>query len=91
MDTKIYSGIAIEDRNLGAGLTAQMDVSRTDVTVMAGVSQLSRLKRSDIVPYVDLEGLGKGKHTVPVVFQLPDGFTEENFSSGVKTVVVTIY
>jgi YbbR domain-containing protein len=90
MDTRHYENIAIEARNLAAGLTAQLDVSRTDVTVMAGIPQLSRLKRSDIVPYVDLEGKGRGKYTVPVQFELSDGFAAENFSSGVATVVVTI-
>ena len=91
METKEYNGIGIEERNLGGGLSAQLDVSRTDVSVMAGTTLLSRLKRGDIVPYVDLEGLEKGKHTVPVEFELPDGFTSDNFSAGTSTVVVTIY
>jgi YbbR domain-containing protein len=89
-NTREYADVGIEARNLGDGLTAQMDVSRTDVTVMAGIPQLSRLRRADIVPYVDLEGKGRGKYTVTVQFQLPDGFAAENFSSGVATVVVTI-
>lgn len=89
-DTRHYENVAIETRNLANGLTAHLDAARTDVTVMAGIPQLSRLRRSDIVPYVDLEGKGRGKYTVPVQFELPDGFTAENFSSGVATVVVTI-
>jgi YbbR domain-containing protein len=89
-DTRQYADVGIEARNLGDGLTAQLDVSRTDVTVMAGIPELSRLRRADIVPYVDLEGRGRGKYTLPVQFELPDGFTAENFSSGTATVVVTI-
>lgn len=91
METKDYSGLDIEARNLANGLNAELSVSRTDVTVMAGMVQLSRLRRSDIVPYVDLEGLGKGKHTLTVLFEIPDGFTTENFSAAVATVDVTIY
>ena len=89
-DTRQYTDVGVEARNLGDGLTAQLDVSRTDVTVMAGVPQLSQLRRADIAPYVDLEGRGRGKYTLPVQFELPDGFTAENFSSDVATVVVTI-
>ena len=91
METKDYSGIDIEARNLANGLNAQLSVSRTDVTVMAGMVQMSRMRRSDIVPYVDLEGLGKGKHKLTVLFEIPDGFAGENFSAAVATVDVTIY
>ena len=91
METKDFSGIDIEARNLANGLNAQLSVSRTDVTVMAGMVQMSRMRRSDIVPYVDLEGLGKGKHTLTVLFEIPDGFAGENFSAAVATVDVTIY
>ena len=89
-DKRRYERVPIEVRNLGQGLTAHLEVTRTDVTVMAGIPRLSRLKRSDIVPYVDLDGKGRGKYTVPVQFELPDGFTAENFSSDVATVIVTI-
>ena len=89
-DTRRYENVPIEMRNLGPGLTAYLDVTRTDVTVRAGIPRLTRLKRSDIVPYVDLDGKGRGTYTVPVQFELPDGFAAENFSSGVATVVVTI-
>jgi YbbR domain-containing protein len=89
-DTRRYENVAIETRNLAPGLTAHLETTRTDVTVMAGIPQLSRLKRSDIVPYVDLDGKGRGKYTVPVQFELPDGLTAENFSSDAATVVVTI-
>ena len=89
-DTRRYDSVAIEARNLASGLAAHLEVTRTDVTVMAGIPQLSRLKRADIVPYVDLDGKGRGTYTVPVQFELPDGFTAENFSSDVATVAVTI-
>lgn len=90
MDTRDFSDIGIEARNLADGLSAQLSVDRADVTVMAGMSQLSRLKREDIVPYVDLEGLGKGQHTASVQFELPEGYLPENFSADVGTVSVTI-
>ncbi len=90
MDTRDFSDIGIEARNLADGLSAELSGDRTDVTVMAGMSQLSRLKRGDIVPYVDLEGLGRGQHTVNVQFELPEGYLPENFSANVGTVSVTI-
>lgn len=91
METKDYSGVDIETRNLANGLNAQLSVNRTDVTVIASMAQLSRLQRSDIVPYVDLEGLGKGRHTLAVLFEIPEGYAAENFSAVVGTVDITIF
>ncbi len=90
METKDYSRIDIGVRNLAVGLTAQLSETQTDVTVIAGTAQLSALDRSDIVPFVDLEGLGRGVHTVYVQFEIPEGFSAENFSADISTIIVKI-
>jgi YbbR domain-containing protein len=51
---------------------------------------MSKLLRSQIVPYVDLDGLVPGTHYVQVKFELPDGFVEENIRSATASVKVTI-
>jgi YbbR domain-containing protein len=90
LETKDYSRIDIGVRNLADGLTAQLSETRTDVSVIAGTAQLSALDRSEIVPFVDLEGLGRGVHTVYVQFELPEGFSAENFSADISTIIVKI-
>lgn len=87
--TETYTGVSIDVRNLGGGLHAELAQSEVDVTVLAGISKMSKLRLSDIIPYVDLNGLGVGTHTVDILFEIPEGFAPENFSA-VATVTVTI-
>ena len=87
--TETYKSVGIEIRNLGGGLNAKLELAEVDVTVLAGISKMSRLRASDVVPYVDLNGLGIGTHTVDIKFEIPEGFVPENFSA-TKTVTVTI-
>jgi len=90
-ETKTYSSISLEEKNLANGLRADFSQPKVDVTVIAGLSKVSKLNRSDIVPYVDLEGLEEGTYSLDVLFEIPEGFAEENFSSSASTVTVKIY
>jgi YbbR domain-containing protein len=89
-DVKKYSSVGIRQKNLSARQEAVIDQSTIDVTVLSGISEVSRLSRADIVPYVDLEGLKPGVYSLDVLFEIPDGFTAENFSSTPATVTVTV-
>ncbi len=89
--TKTYKDVAVKAKDLAAGLHADLSNPSVDVTVMAGASAVSRLSRSDIVPYVDLDGYKPGTYTVEVLFEIPKGLAEENFTASVGTVTVTIY
>lgn len=91
MKTKTYSNVSLEEKNLASGLSVEFSQPKVDVTVMAGISKVSKLSRSDIMPYVDLEGLKAGTHSLEVVFEIPEGFSEENFTSSAGTVTVRIY
>ena len=88
--TEDYHDIEILQKNLSSGLKATLDIETVDVYVLATISKISSLDESMIVPYVDLENLEAGQHTLEVKFELPEGFTEDNFSSSVSTVIVTI-
>ncbi len=85
-----YTGIDIEKRNLGKGLTASLSQSTVDVTVIAGEKKMSALRASDVMPYIDLKGKGAGTYTVDILFEIPDGFTAESFTPNAATVTVTI-
>ncbi len=89
-DTKEYEDVDIELRNTGSGLTASADPDTTGVTVIAGTSKISKLTRSDIIPYVDLEGFEPGEYSLNVQFEIPEGFEAENFTPDIATVKVTI-
>jgi YbbR domain-containing protein len=87
--SETFEGVSIDIRNTGKGLAAQLSQVEVDVMVTAGLSAMSRLRSSDIVPYVDLNGLDAGTYTVDVLFEIPEGFSRENFPSNI-TVTVTI-
>lgn len=90
-DIKEFGRIELRARNLGAGKSVRLGTRYVDVTVLAGLSHLSALSRADVAPYIDLEGLSAGTFTLPVLFELPPGFTAENFSPSAATVTVTVY
>ncbi len=89
--TKTFKDVAIKTKDLGSGLRADLSEPKVDATVMAGVSVMSKLSRSDIVPYVDLDGLKPGTYSRDVLFEIPKGFSEQNFTASAGTVTVTIY
>lgn len=85
-----YKNVTVKLKNVPVGMTAAVDPASVNVTVTAGVPRMSKLLRSQVVPYVDLDGLGPGVYSLPVKFELPDGFVAENFAPGSATVNVTI-
>ena len=46
--------------------------------------------KEDIIPYVDLDGKEAGTHTLTIMFDMPEGFMDENVSSSIAQVTVTI-
>lgn len=89
-EAKTYKDIPIQIKNLRYGYEVKISELTTNVTVLAGVTKISKLDRSDIVPYVDVEGLEPGEYNLPVLFELSDGFTADNFTPGYATVSVTV-
>lgn len=89
--TKTYSDVSIKTKNLASGLQAKFSEPKMDVTVTAGTSAMSKLSRAAIVPYVDVDGLEAGTYSLDVLFEIPNGFAEENFSASTGAVTVTIY
>lgn len=90
MKKRSFTDIPVRYKNLSAGLTVSLDISAVDVTVTAGESRLSKISKTDIVPYIDLDGLAAGTYTLIVQFEVPSGFTSENFSSSAAAITVTI-
>lgn len=89
-ETKEFGNVDIQQKNISKGLEAQLDLDSIDVTVIAGTVKLSTLDKSQIVPYVDVEGLTPGVYILDVQFEIPEGFIEDNFTPSEETVTVTI-
>lgn len=89
-EAKTFENIPIQVKNITAGYEVKISQQKTNVTVLAGITKISKLDRSDIVPYVDVEGLESGEYNLPVIFELSDGFTADNFTPGYATVSVTV-
>lgn len=67
--TKSYAGIAVGTKNLDERLEAVLQPSAVDVEVSGAESVVSGIKASEILPFVDLSGLGAGMHNAEIKFE----------------------
>lgn len=72
---RTFSGRLIAFRNLPAGRSAMVEPTTVAVTVQGRAATLPDLSEAAIQPYVDLAGLGPGRHELPVNISLPLGHT----------------
>ena len=63
---QIFAAARVTVRNLGQGLKAQVEPAVVSVLLRGAQSVLKRLKPDAAAPYVDVTGLGRGRHEVPV-------------------------
>ncbi len=89
-DVKTFDRVPVELMNIPKGMSASLDTSSIDVSIIAGINKLDQLFKQDITAYVDLDGLSAGKHTLTIMYTLPEGFDEQSVSSTTKQVVVTL-
>jgi YbbR domain-containing protein len=64
---RMFAAARVAVRNLAQGLKAHVDPGVVSVTVRGGQSVLGRLGPDAAEPYVDVTGLGPGRHEVPVL------------------------
>jgi len=65
-----FNGVTLEVRGLDKSLKIINTMPTVDVTVQAPQNIMSTLRQTDILPYVDLQGLDAGVHEVPVLLDL---------------------
>ena len=75
-------------RNLEPGLRSTVDPAVVSVLLRGADSLLSRLDRAAVVAYVDVTGLGKGSHTVPVLFDPKGTLTLQSIRPAQVTVTI---
>ncbi|EDS78408.1 conserved hypothetical protein [Clostridium botulinum C str. Eklund] len=78
----------LETRNLGNDLTAQLERNTISLVVSGGRNTISEIISKGLKCYVNLNGLGKGEHTVPIIIDIPKGVSL--ISQNYKRIKVTI-
>jgi YbbR domain-containing protein len=65
-DAKVVHDRPIHLRNIAQGLSAQALPSVADVTLRGTKKGLTRIENNDVLPFVDVEGLGVGEYLLDV-------------------------
>lgn len=71
---RLFTGIPIRMTGLADGYEAKIlspPEGRMQIAVLGSEGRLEELKRSEVRPWINLEGLGPGRHQVPVHADLP--------------------
>nr|WP_307897716.1 hypothetical protein [Clostridium botulinum] len=61
----------LEINNLSSGLTAKLDRTTISLVISGGRNTINELISKGIKCYVNLNGLGKGEHKVPINIDVP--------------------
>lgn len=85
-EEKVYESVDLSVKNLAKGFKYTIKPESMDIRVVGTVENLEKIKANDIIPFVDLDGLGAGNHTVEIKFEnepdiparlLPEYYTAE--------------
>jgi YbbR domain-containing protein len=85
---RLFAASHVTVRNLEPGLRGTVDPAVVSVLLRGADSLLSRLDGKAVVPYVDVTGLGKGTHTVPVLFDPKGTLTLQSIRPTQVTVTI---
>lgn len=66
---KNYAGVAVSTKNLDEGLEAVLQPSAVNVEVSGAATAVADVTANEVLPFVDLTGLGPGEHHVTVMFE----------------------
>jgi YbbR domain-containing protein len=84
---RMFAAARVGIRNLAQGLKAHVEPGVVSVLVRGGQSVLARLGPGAAEPYVDVTGLGPGRHEVPVVLD-PVGRLTSTARPATVTVII---
>ncbi|MGE5675125.1 MAG: YbbR-like domain-containing protein [Mycobacterium leprae] len=87
---QVYKGVPITKRGMGeTGVQIGLSVTDVQIRLQAPYSVLKSIDPASLTAYVDLEGIGSGKHTLPIKVLLPPGATGAVVDPPTVDVVVT--
>jgi YbbR domain-containing protein len=67
---RLFASLRVTVRNAGAGRVS-VDPAVVSVLIRGAGTMLGRVDARTVAPYVDVAGLGRGVHEVPVLLDLP--------------------
>ncbi len=87
--TRPFPLVAVQPRNVGAGLVATLDPSTVEVVVSGTVPTLAGLSASAVAATVDVAGRGPGTYVLDVAVAVPAEVTVRSVRSARVTVTLT--
>lgn len=87
--TTSFTRNVINAHNLADGLTADFDTQKVTVKLSGPASYIDALQESDVVPYVDCNGLKTGEHELDIQLELPANINVEKISPTKVTVTLS--
>lgn len=85
---RMFPSTRVAIRNLTAGLRATAEPAIVSVLLRGAQSLLTRIDPATIAPYVDVTGLGPGRHPVPVVLDPRGTLTDAVIRPATVTVII---
>ena len=85
---RTLDGTVVTARNLAPGLQFQVDPQTVSVTVRGSRSMLARLDPATVTAYVDVAGLGPGRHQLPVRAEVGGTLTTLSLRPATASVVI---
>ncbi|MCD3275691.1 YbbR-like domain-containing protein [Clostridium botulinum] len=79
----------LEIKNLSSGFTAKLDRTTISLVISGGRNSINELSIKGIKCYVNLNGLGKGEHKVPITIDIPKGVNIVSQSYKVVKVIIS--
>lgn len=73
---KTFKGVVLTPRGAPSGAGVTLAVTDVQVTFKGPYAVVSKIDPATLSAFVDLEGIGPGKHTLPIKVVLPEGVTE---------------
>jgi YbbR domain-containing protein len=83
-----FAALRVAVRGVARGLTATVTPVVVSVIMRGPETTLARLDPQTVVPYVDVSGLGRGRHEVPVLIDVAGALTVASVRPA--TVIVTL-
>lgn len=87
-EEKVFKGVSLQVRGTATNATVTPAVTAIQAHIKGPYSVMEALEAAQVTAYVDVEGLGSGKHSLPVKISAPAGVTSAEADPA--TVEITI-
>ena len=86
---RLFASLRVAVRNAGIGTRAVVEPAVVSVLMRGAGTRLGRIDTRSVAPYVDVAGLGPGRHEVPVLLDLPSTLIAASVRPATVAVTIT--